>query len=624
MQAFIVRSSLLAGLALALVFAGCTERADPPVGGDADRVDSGPGGSDVLRIEPLDHVQAITGGVPAVVDYRAFLNEGGSEREVTSEVTWASTVPALGSFAGPRFTSSIDVGGVTSVRATLGAEIVTTSLTLTLERSIIGPGAPADAPTRFGGTVDPSLAPELVYPDDETMVPPNLGELEFHYRGGTAELFELAFMTPAVSLRVYFGCPESAGGGCIYTPDRDVWTAIATAARGNGPTTYTLRSVDSAGRVGEAAARTLIVAEEDITGGLYYWNAGGGTIDRFEFGVPGARAEQFLDQRRVGASTCVGCHALSRDGTRISVGTDIPTTSFQVFDVATRTRIFSLGGGGIGGFPNQPNFASWSPDSAQIVVSGLSGLRILDGATGTEVAGGLGGGASSMPDWSPDGEHIVYVRHMAPGGFGLSDVPGVSGGIIARLDRSGSSWTMGPTLVGTGTDNNYYPAYSPDGRWIVFNRSPSNSGSMGDGGGSMGGVRDAELWVVAADGGSPAFRLDNVMGLADSWPKWDPTEYRDRDRPLYWLAWSSLRPFGLRYGADTRVQLWMAAFDPSAPGMSRTPTYRAFRLPFQDIATGNHIAQWVTRVERMTCTTDADCGGEFCVDGRCYEEPPLI
>ena len=59
-------------------------------------------------------------------------------------------------------------------------------------------------------------------------------------------------------------------GGCIYTPDRDVWETVATAAQGQGPITYTLRGVDASGRLGESASRELIVSEEPITGGLYY------------------------------------------------------------------------------------------------------------------------------------------------------------------------------------------------------------------------------------------------------------------------------------------------------------------------------------------------------------------
>ena len=614
-----------------LVFAGlagCTTGGTAPPRGDGGPGSDGSAPSGGLRIEPADHVATITGGTPVAVDYRAFVRAAdGSEREVTSEVTWSSTVTALGAFTGSRFVSAADRGGRTNIRATMGTLDGTTSLTLRLERSIVPSTAPADAPSRFGGTPDPSRAPEIVYPEDGTMVPPNLGELEIHYRTSGATIFELHVSSPAVELRIYFGCPEAVGGGCIYTPDRDVWESIATAARGQGAITYRLRGVDDSGVLGETADRTITVAEEDITGGLYYWNAGGGTIDRFEFGVRGAVAETFLDRTRTGAAMCVGCHVLSRDGTRIAVGTDIPTTTYQVFDVATRERIFSRGGsgGGIGSFPQEPNFSSFSPDATQIVTSAMAGLRILDGATGNVLLEGLGGGPSSMPDWSPDGQHIVYARHDAGPMFGLVDSAGITDGRITRLDWNGASWVVGPTLV-AGGGNNYYPAFSPDGEWVVFNRSPSNTNSMGSdtSSGGMGGVRDAELWVVSSSGTGTAMQLGNIGGLADSWPKWDPTVYRDGGRDLFWFAWSSRRAFGLRLAEDARMQLWMSAFDPQQAAMGREAAYPAFRLPFQDIATGNHIAQWVTRVERMTCEDDADCGGEFCVDGRCYEQPPLI
>jgi len=606
---------------------GCTTRMTPtPVvpGADGGADGGTPSTGEGLRIEPADLEASLADG-PVTVDYRALLRAAdGTERDVSAEVGWVSTVPALGAFSGSVFTSVGDRGGRTNIRASMGALVATTSLTLRFDSVIVTPGAPADAPSRFEPADDAAITPEVVYPDDDAVVPPNLGELEFHYRTAGATVFELALSTPSSRLRMYFGCPEAVAEGCIFTPDRAAWEAFATAAQGQGPVNYTLRGALPDGRVGTSGIRRLTVAEEPIRGGLYYWNAGGGTIDRFEFGVPGARAERFLDRGRTGASTCVGCHALSRDGRRIAVGTDIPTTTLQVFDVASRTRLWSLGSsGGFGGFPQQPNFQSFSPDASLMASSALAGLSIRDGNTGTVVEGPLGGGPASMPDFSPDGQHIVFARHDAPAFGGLADTPGITGGRIVRLDRTGSGWTLGPTLA-MGGGNNYYPSYSPDGRWVLFVRSPSNTSSMGaDPDSGMSGVPDAQLWFVGADGGTPQ-RIGRAAGLADSWPKWDPSLYEDRDRPLFWVSWSSRRAFGLRYAADTKVQLWMAAFDPAEAEAGRDPLRPAFRLPFQDIETGNHIAQWVTTVERQTCTTNADCGGEFCIDGRCYEQTPLF
>ena len=494
-----------------------------------------------------------------------------------------------------------------------------------IERSvtvIVTDSAPADAPDRFGGSDDPSRAPELVYPSDGVVVPPNMREIEFHYRPSGNTIFELTFLTPALELRVYVGCPESVSLGCIYTPSDEVWDALSAAGRG-GPVTYTLRGTDGAA-VGTSAEQQLRFAEEDITGGLYYWNAGGGRIMRYEWGRRGAAAEVFLDRARTGALMCVGCHSVSRDGTRIAVGLDIPGSTFQAYDVATRERVFSQGGGG--GFPipggggfGGPSFFTFSPDTTQIVSGSGSSIAIRDATTGEVVMDNLATNGS-MPDWSPDGDHIVYVESATPPPF---DTPSVSSGSIATLVRDGAGWVAGPMLVRRASENNYYPAYSPDGGWVVFNRSPSNTTSMGDDAdGMVARVSDAELWVVAADGSAPPVRLERADGFADSWPKWDPTPYVDRGRTLFWLSFASRRAYGLRFEEDARSQIWMAAFYADDARGALDPATPAIRVPFQEIDSSNHLPQWVTSIERQTCTDDMDCGGEFCMDGRCY--PDLI
>jgi TolB protein len=176
---------------------------------------------------------------------------------------------------------------------------------------------------------------------------------------------------------------------------------------------------------------------------------------------------------------------------------------------------------------------------------------------------------------------------------------------------SGGSWGEGPELVAFGGQNNFYPTFSPDGNWVLFNRSPSNQNSFD--------APDAQVWVVPADGGE-AVHLATASSGGDSWPKWDPTVYMHRSRPLMWFTFSSRRAYGLRLAAGAQAQLWMTAFDPSR---GADPSYPAFWMPFQELESGNHIAQWVTSVDRQPCTDDAQCaGGEFCSEGFCL--PDLI
>ncbi|MCS6856768.1 MAG: hypothetical protein NZM37_03565 [Sandaracinaceae bacterium] len=598
--------------------------------------DGGPGNQDALpppsalRIEPVDPVLLVPAGASESLRFRAWFRESsGREIEVSEESTWNIAPPELGRFSGPLLETTPSRGGRGSVVASYRGMVATTTITIRVEEVALGPGANSDIASRLDREASPGPSPELLYPFDRVMLPPNLRSLEFHIRPNGGEAFELRFESSIARLRLIFGCAERVGDGCILPIDSRLWERLRNAAPRGEALRYRLRAATPAGNVHESEERTLFFAEEGISGGVYYWNAGEGSIDRFEFGVPGARPERFIDVRRTGARTCVGCHALSRDGSRIAVGTDFPTTTLQVFEVARRNRLFMLGNHN-DFFPQQPNFFSFSPDARALVTSSLRGLRILDASTGAVMAEGLGGGPASQPDWSPDGNHIVFVRHDGGRAAGLNDVPGVKSGRIAVIHREGSGWSAPRELVAMPNVNHYYPAYSPDGRFIVYCRSPSNSNSTGSDDGSMGSddeptfVRDAELWIIPSDGSGPARKVNVISGLGDSWPKWDPTTYEHEGHPLFWLSWTSRRAYGLRLREGEQAQIWMAAFNPEAAARGEEGFYPPFWLPFQNIRTSNHIPQWVTRVERQPCRTNKDCPGEFCFEGRCFATPPLL
>ena len=112
---------------------------------------------------------------------------------------------------------------------------------------------------------------------------------------------------------------------------------------------------------------------------------------------------------------------------------------------------------------------------------------------------------------------------------------------------------------------------------------------------------DAELWVVKTDGTVGPLKLDaaNIgAGLTNSWARWAPFEGsfgQDAER-IYWLTFSSKRDFGVRLVGAGRPQIWMTPFFPDRAATGADPTAPAFRLPFQDLNSSNHIAQWTERV----------------------------
>jgi hypothetical protein len=606
-------SSILSLLLPAAVVAAACSATPSPVGtgGAGAGTATGGGGSAVaatLVIQPADAVLDVQQGQPATLTYKALLTTPDSMTDVTATTGFSVDDPSLGKFdSGSTFTAA-GMPGKLKVHATSQGLSADTTLTIKTETIVVTQGAPPDAPGKFGGTADSGKSPQFVYPADGTLVPPNMNVLEFQfYPGAGNDLFELTFSTASVDVKVYLTCTP-VGAGCAYTPDDAVWKLVAEAGRGADPVVYTLRGVSTAqpATVGVSAPQKISFGKEDMVGGLYYWNAAAGSTMRYEFGKSGQQAELYMNAATAGAGICVGCHVLSRDGTRIVEGFDIPGPSaYKVFDVATKMMVF----GEPGLFSGQgANFFSFSPDSAQILASDGNTIVLRDATSGNAVTSPLVANGA-MPDWSPDGKRIVYAKGT-PLPAGVSQ-PGVDKASLEILSFDGSMWQPGPTLVPFGGKNNYYPSFSPDGGWVVFNQSVGNSYD----------AKDATVWAVSAAGGTPV-KLATASTGGDSWPKWAPVAQQYKSGQLLWLTFSSRRQYGLRLPAGQTAQIWMTAFDPALAAQGKDPSYPAFWLPFQDMASGNHIAQWVLKVERKPCSTTGDCDpNEQCQGGTCEPVP---
>jgi hypothetical protein len=76
-----------------------------------------------------------------------------------------------------------------------------------------------------------------------------------------------------------------------------------------------------------------------------------------------------------------------------------------------------------------------------------------------------------------------------------------------------------------------------------------------------------------------------------------------------WFTFSSRRAYGLRSPGGSDMWIWMAAIDPDAVMAGRDGSFAAFALPFQDLGTSNHIAQWTTQIVPPSNDGGIEMGG---------------
>ncbi|MSP62956.1 MAG: hypothetical protein EXR72_22000 [Myxococcales bacterium] len=612
-----MRTLLVSSLVVfSLAGAGCNSarRPGPAPGDDAGAGDDDGGTIGALTIMPADPMLSVDGKGSVSQKFKVF--RGG--QDVTAESNLYLDDGKLGSFSAHTFMSTPGAAGKTVLHAKVGSDEGHTTLTLRVSAVVIAPGAPADAPNKFGGADDPSLAPSIAYPPPGALVPPNLNELEVQWKPKAAQLFEVAFLGDGVDLKIYTKCVP-AESGCALLPDEPTWKLLSGGGRGQSLQMTVRGTLLQGGGVGTSAPQTLSFADDDILGGLYYWAASSGGIYRYDFGRRGQKAESFYDPARAGGAQCVGCHALSRNGKRIAVGLNIPAPAqMRALDVATRKTIFEVGSGMMG-FPGMggSDYEAFTSDGERLVTTEGGGLTLRNGTTGALIGGSPAVANANMPDFSPDGSKVVFARGSGGCMFGICMTLAVMEAGLFTTSFTGNGFGGAKQIVAGGAGkNNYYPSFSPDGQFIVFNRSTGTSMD----------APDARVMIVPAGGGTPV-DLALVNASASSWPKWGTAPHRFKGSTIFWLTFSSRRAIGLRHpmlmGAPTS-QLWMVPVDAAKLGQGIDPNFPPIRLPFQDINTGNHIAQWVEKIERAPCSQvdQTGCGkDEYCDNGVCVPKP---
>jgi hypothetical protein len=543
-----------------------------------------------LTISPDNVELLILNGVPANQDYTATLHfPDGSAEDVTSE-TYFSVDTAFGSFNAS--TAAIVTAGKTNAFGQYNDKVGSGQIIARVKSVRVDGGLDPSTPDLFTGAEDAAKAPLVIYPADDVAMPRNVGDFETHWVDPSGNnIFELALKTEFADVRVYVpGGNGNQAAGPMASFSAFTAAEWLSAVGVQQSVRYQVRGVSTAapGPVGAGPERVVQLTNETLEGGIYYWAAastsGPDGIYRHDMAKPGQQAEEFFTRNQTptdvnGNRRCVACHVLSRDGTKMAVTYDGGNSFGTLVDVATATPQTDF---------TRWNFATFTPDGAQILTVHDGLLTVRASADQAAITTMPAAGYISHPDLSPDGTRLVYVR--APSG---ADWSFSTGHLYTRsYDQTTQTFGAEVPLITDG-GNNFYPSWSPDGQWILFNRDVANGDAYDNAGG--------QLYVVKADGSGTPIELtaaNEAAGLTNSWGRWAPFQQTVgvAGEPLFWVTVSSRRDFGVRLVGTLRPQIWMTPFFPSRAGQAVDPSVSAFRLPFQNIEGNNHIAQWTERV----------------------------
>ncbi len=545
---------------------------------------------------------------------------------------------------------------------------------------------------------------KVVYPIDGVLVPPNMNVMSVQWTPfGGYQTYEVDFSNSITDTRIITKCstqtkdtaqPSAPSGGCEAIVDQATWISMEAANRAGFPVTITVRgTTDGTCASTSANSVNMSFAQEDVLGAIYYWkstvtsNGTGGQIWEKSFGDANPE-KQVTGTGGALAQSCNGCHALSRDGLRMTVYSDDDDSDDEysdvtgsLIDMTTKSPIGTQYAGRSSGQP--PGFSTFSPDHSYYLASNGLGtaptnaFALWNGTTGnaaTSVPVGNARERPTMPDWSPDGKAIVYVLPtkvaswdqglggILVGGGGRNDDDHEFGGSLYTVPYLGNQKFGTPSVfLQSGGENNYYPSYSPDQGFVLFDRAPQDKSVSALEGCTTSphplcpndsfSNPTARVMLMANVNGAAPVDLEKANGspvsapepLSNSWPRWSPFVQSYRGTRLLWITFSSTRDYGVRvrnhktgmyqcFPPDSveipggahhstfdrlcqQPQLWMAAINLSESN-GVDPSFPAFWLPFQDITTHNHTPQWTQAVATQPPTTSCTPAG-----GNCLTDP---
>ena len=250
---------------------------------------------------------------------------------------------------------------------------------------------------------------------------------------------------------------------------------------------------------------------------------------------------------------------------------------------------------------------AWSPDGRQIAFTHNEDVgeattftdddvfvMAADGGNIRQLTPEVDGSSSNQAAWSPDGQRIVYVRGPSIHSAVVATTPLAFGELLVVDADGGESSRL------TTAEPDAAPAWSPDGREVVFVRGHDLNKPSGD----------MDLFIVDAAGGTPR-ALTRTPRWLETAPVWSPDGSRIAfARSSSFSAFTGKAAIFVinRDGSDESLLLRHKLYSETSHGLSWSPDGRTIAFETGELdCTVVATAQIATgHVRRLT-----SCSGPF-------------